>query len=117
MKTFMRTLLVALAFVSTLAHAQSREWVARMPNKAGGTIVFLTVTGSCKQGHAVYGSTASGLMAWGCWITSDNHVLVFWNEGETRTSAFSYLDLEMNPLYMKKSAPVTPQSSGSPNYF
>lgn len=98
----MKKLLAALALVSTTAYAQSNDWIARMPNKAGGLIVFLTIKGSCKNGNAVYGSSSSGGVAWGCWIASDNHVMVFWNDGETRSSAFSYRDLEMNPAFENK---------------
>lgn len=90
----MRTLIAALAFVSTMAHAQ--EWVARLPNRAGGMIVFLSYKGNCQQGNAVYGSIPNGNTTWGCWIASDNHVMVFWNDGST-PSAFSYENIELNP--------------------
>jgi hypothetical protein len=103
----MKALIATLMFVSTVAHAQTSEWVARIPNKAGGTIVFLTIAGSCQTGKAVYGSTSSGLTSWGCWINSDNHVMVFWNDGETRTSAFPYSALEINPIYLKKARDIT----------
>lgn len=98
----MKKLALALMFCCSAAYAQSNDWIARMPNKAGGLIVFLTFKGSCKNGNAVYGSTASGHVSWGCWIASDNHVMVFWNDGETRSSAFSYRDLEINPAFENK---------------
>jgi len=99
----MRTFIAALALVSTMAQAQNTDWIARIPNKAGGQIVFLNLKGSCQHGRAVYGSTSSGLTTWGCWIPTDNHVMVFWNEGDTRSSAFSYGSLEMNPALENKS--------------
>lgn len=98
----MKKLALALMFCCGAAYGQGSEWVARLPNNAGGTIVFLTITGSCQTGKAVYGSAASGNTAWGCWINSENHVLVFWNEGQTRTSAYPYGVLEINPVYLKK---------------
>lgn len=98
----MKKLALALMFCCGAAYGQQTEWVARIPNKAGGTIVFLTLTGSCQAGKAVYGSTSSGGVTWGCWIGTDNHVMVFWNEGETKTSAYPYGALEINPAYNKK---------------
>lgn len=107
----MRTLLIALAFVSTAVQAQ--DWVARLPNRAGGMIVFLPIKGSCQHGNAVYGSMSSGNTTWGCWIASDNHVMVFWNEGEQRTSAFPYEVLEINPAIQSR---PKPKSSSSNNF-
>lgn len=105
----MRALIAVLAFVSTMAHAQ--EWVARLPNRAGGMIVFLSYKGNCQQGNAVYGSMSSGNTTWGCWIASDNHVMVFWNEGEQRTSAFPYDILEINPAIQSRQKPKSSSSS------
>lgn len=98
----MKKLATALMFFCVTTYAQSADWVARIANQAGGHIIFMTLKGSCQHGKAVYGSTSSGLTTWGCWVNSDNHVLVFWNEGQTRTSAFPYSVLEINPAFDNK---------------
>ena len=98
----MKKLLVALAFVSTAAYGQSNEWVARAPNRAGGQMVLLSIKGSCKTGLRMYTAASTGNMSWGCWFTTDTHVMVFWDEGETRNSAFEYGMWEINPVADRK---------------
>lgn len=91
----MKKLLAALMLVSSAAYAQ-QEWVARAPNKAGGLLVLLAHKGSCSVGLRMYSNSSDGNMTWGCWSTNDNHVLVIWDEGSQRTSAFPYDMWEMN---------------------
>lgn len=87
--------------------AASSDWVARINNKAGGLIVFLPVKSICQNGLRLYASTSSGFVTWGCWMALDNHVMVFWDEGEQRTSAFPYSSLEVNPAFDQKKLPAT----------
>jgi hypothetical protein len=100
-----KSLLFCMA-ISTPAAASS-DWIARISNRAGGLIVFLPIKASCSQGLRLYASTSSGLVTWGCWMALDNHVMVFWDEGEQRTSAFPYSSLEMNPAFEQRRAPAT----------
>jgi len=108
----MKKLGLALMFCCGAAYGQLTDWVAKIPNKAGGHIIFMTLKGSCKNGNAVYGTTSSGSTSWGCWVTSDNHVMVFWNDGEQKVSAFPYDVLEINPNFNTKPRP-TPSPSGT----
>lgn len=103
------SIIVGALFVSSSAYAQT-EWIARAPNKAGGTIVMLTFKGQCREGLRLYASTSGGQVSWGCWLATDNHVMVFWDEGEQRTSAFPYDMFELNPAQRK---PAPAQNRGN----
>ena len=92
-----RLLVTALTLFSINAAAQSTEWIARAPNRAGGQMVLLSIKGSCNTGLRMYTAASSGNMSWGCWFTTDTHVMVFWDEGETRNSAFEYGMWQINP--------------------
>lgn len=92
----MKKLLVALLFFCNAAYAQSVDWVARLRNNAGGYIIFMTIKGSCQHGHVAYGNSSSGVTVWGCWMNTDNHVMIFWNDN-SNPSAFPYANLEINP--------------------
>lgn len=105
----MKKLAIGLLFFCNTAFAQNVDWIARIPNQAGGHIIFMTFKGACQHGRAVYGSTSSGSTTWGCWVNSDNHVMVFWNEGEQKVSAFPYGSLEINPNF-KPEKPRAPAS-------
>ena len=98
----MKKLLVALAFVSTAVFGQSNEWVARVRNEGGGQIVLLNLKGICQTGMMMYSAISNGTMTWGCWFTTDTHIMVLWDEGEIRTSAFEYGIWEVNPSISKK---------------
>ena len=95
-----KLLLVGLVIASTAAFGQSGEWVARAPNQAGGQIVLLSFKGSCSNGLRMY-SASNGNMSWGCWMATETHVMVLWDDGNTRTSAFEYGMWEMNPANKK----------------
>lgn len=98
----MKKLAVALMLASSVAYGQNVEWVAKMPNKAGGQIVLLSAKGNCVNGSRMYAAAPSGNMVWGCWIAMDSHVIVLWDSGEQKTSAFEYSAWEINPAISNK---------------
>jgi hypothetical protein len=106
-----RLLIAALILFSSNAVAQQYEWIARAPNNAGGLIVLLETKGTCQYGLRMYSSNPNGRMLWGCWSGMETHILVLWDTGEDRISAFPYDGWQMNP----KLPPSSPTPAGKPN--
>lgn len=106
-----RLLATALTLFSINAAAQSTEWIARAPNNAGGQIVLMSFKGSCDNGLRMYTATGSGSMIWGCWIATDTHIMVIWDTGNNRTSAFDYRDWQMNPALPDSTPAGKPRTS------
>lgn len=96
----MKKLAWVLMFCCGAAYGQ--EWVARIANKSGGNVVLLGFKGGCQNGMRVYTNTFSGAVAWGCWVPTDNDIMVFWDDGETRFSIYPYTGWEINPNSKKK---------------
>lgn len=106
-----RLLAITLMLLSSHAVAQGTEWVARAPNNAGGQIVLLTVKGSCTTGMRMYTAAGNGNVTWGCWFATDTHVMVTWDTGQQRTSAFDYSQWEINPALDNKTPASKPRST------
>ena len=92
-----RLLVTALTLFGVNAAAQSTDWIARAPNNAGGHIVLLTFKGSCEVGMRMYTAGSNGDMTWGCYIATDTHIMVLWDNKGGKTSAFDYTGWQMNP--------------------
>ena len=92
-----RLLIPALMLLSSNSMAQSTEWIARANNNAGGQIVLLNFKGTCETGLRMYTAASSGDMTWGCWLATDTHIMVLWDNGTRKSSAFDYLGWEVNP--------------------
>ena len=75
---------VSAALLASLVHAQT-EWVARAKNNSGGLIVLLADKGNCSAGLRMYTASPSGRSQWGCWIATDNHIIVRWDNQDNLT--------------------------------
>jgi len=76
------------------------EWIARAKNNSGGLIVLLADKGNCSAGLRMYTAAPSGRSQWGCWIATDNHILVRWDDRDNPTT-YDYLGWEVNPATPK----------------
>lgn len=94
----MKKLAWVLMFCCGAAYGQGQEWVARIANKSGGNVVLLGLKAGCKNGGLrAFTNASSGDVALGCWIPTDNGLMVFWDDGETRFSVYPYTGWEINP--------------------
>lgn len=83
----MKKLLVLLAFVSGMAHAE--VWF-EASNQGGGKIVLLMhkCSGSTDS-RVVIAQLPSGSTSTGCWTYIADLVVVLWDTGEVRTSTYN----------------------------
>lgn len=93
---------LAATLLAGPAHAQT-EWVARAKNNSGGLIVLLAAVDTCINGRRMYTSSPTGRSQWGCWIATDNHIIVAW-DGQSHLTTYDYAGWELNPARERPNA-------------
>jgi len=97
-----KTLAVALLlFVSSPVLAEGKEpfIIGSIPNRAGGVIVFTSMSTNCPQGQKRGYTRGDGgkVDFWFCWALFGNEFIVAFDDGDRYT--YSFDSLQISPEY------------------
>ena len=81
----MKKLLIALALIPTLTHAEA---LFELPNKAGGKIVLTDEYCRDNQHKLAYSVMANYPTLLGCWTADNSFVHIGWYDGDLRSYSY-----------------------------